>query len=332
MNIIEMLLNYLDISKFLVVLTIFFLILVTTLLLTSDPKVLFDEPKIQKKRNSKSCPIKQSEKSKEAIDNGNRMNDSHEIEFKGFFQNKIEEAQKKFILSNELVNLNTFSEKITIFKNNSTDKNDELSKLFIESLSSLNSWKNNKVENKLFKKINWGLEKRENNNDEDESLVLHYVSPIFKENEFKSSNNLSSSQISINSNSETDDEEELKEKALLSEYKLGICRIFEKTEENEIKSNIVKVINESLYKVYCEGNVDLIKAKCRKETIPENYNEIVEKYKKDGYNAIGLGGKKMKINYFQSQRIERLKCESNLTFLGFVVYKENYDGYKCSYS
>ena len=53
---------------------------------------------------------------------------------------------------------------------------------------------------------------------------------------------------------------------------------------------------------------------------------------KEGYNIIGLGGKKMKINYFQSQRIERYKCESNLTFLGFISYKVEYDGYKCSYS
>ena len=145
--------------------------------------------------------------------------------------------------------------------------------------------------------------------------------------------NLSSSQSSVNSNSETEDGEEEKEKILLSSYKLGICRIFEYTNENRIKSNIVKKVNGNLYKIYSQGNPYLIKEKCRKETIPENFHEIAENYKKNGFNVIGLAGKKMKMNYIQSQRVERAKCESNMVFLGFVVYKEiNYDGYKSAYS
>ena len=57
-----------------------------------------------------------------------------------------------------------------------------------------------------------------------------------------------------------------------------------------------------------------------------------EKYKNEGYEVIALAGKKMKMNYIQSQRIERDKCESNMIFLGFVIYKEIYDGYKSAYS
>ena len=37
---------------------------------------------------------------------------------------------------------------------------------------------------------------------------------------------------------------------------------------------------------------------------------------------------KMKMNYLQSQKIERIKCESNMIFLGFAIYKVNYNGYK----
>ena len=197
------------------------------------------------------------------------------------------------------------------------DKNDELSIMFIESLSSLNSWKNNEVENKLFKETNWNIESRESN-DEEETLVFQYVYPDLKQKESSSFYlpNLSSSQASVNSNSETEDGEEEKEKEILSQYKLGICRTFDYCDDIKIKSNIVKEVNGNLYKIYSEGDP----------------YEMIEQYKNEGYTIIGISGKKMKMNYLQSQKIQRIKCESNMIFLGFVIYKVNYDGYKSAYS
>ena len=58
----------------------------------------------------------------------------------------------------------------------------------------------------------------------------------------------------------------------------------------------------------------------------------MEKYEKNGYNLVALSGKKMKMNYIQSQRIDRAKCESNMIFLGFVALKVNYDGYNSAFS
>ena len=192
--------------------------------------------------------------------------------------------------------------------------------MFVESLSSLNSWKNNEIENEIFKEVNWNLEKGQNENKE-ESLVYQYIFPQVK----------SSSQKSKLLNIEQGNKEDEKEEELLSKYKLGICRIFEEN-ENNLKTNIVKEVNGTLYKIYSEGNPNLIKEKCRKETIPGNFNQILEKYKEKGYNVIGLAGKKMKMNYIQSQRIDRTKCECNMIFLGFAIWGVDYDGYKSAYS
>ena len=78
---------------------------------------------------------------------------------------------------------------------------------------------------------------------------------------------------------ETEDGEEEKERQLLSSYKLGICKIFEK--EKNIKSNIVKEMTDKFYKVYSEGNPELIKNICKKETLPNNYDEIIQKRNKN---------------------------------------------------
>ena len=246
----------------------------------------------------------------------------------------MNEKNKKFVLSEKTGSVDHLSQKLLEQKKDNISKNEELSIMFIESLSSLNSWKNNEIENQLFKEINWNLEKSENGNGVEESLVRQYVFPQskLKDNTSYITIPLSSSQSSVNTSYDYEDEEEQKEKELLSSYKLGICRIFDYSEEKKIKSNIVKEVNGIYYKTYSQGDPDLIKEKCRKDTIPENFNELVDKYKKDGYNIIGLSGKKMKMNYIQCQRVERSKCESNMIFLGFAVYKVAYDGYKYAYS
>ena len=335
MNIVEMLLNYLDFFKIILFLAVILIIFVTFLLLLWQSSLLNVKP-IKNKNIIMSLEKKKKEK------NNNKQFDDikvkekiNKVEIKGFYKNEINENRNKFILSDKSENIDIITNKLIENKNNINNKNEELSIMFIESLSSLNSWKNNEIENQLFKEINWNLEKRQNENDEEESLVYQYVFP-----QSKPKNNtscvtipiLSSSQSSINTNYDYEDEEEQKEKELLSAYKLGICRTFDYSEENKLKSNIVKAINEKYFKVYSQGEPDLIKEKCRKETIPENYNEMVDKYKKEGYNIVGVSGKKMKINYVQSQRIERNKCESNMIFLGFAVYKVTFDNYKDAYS
>ena len=120
------------------------------------------------------------------------------------------------------------------------NKNDEMGLMFIEGLSSLNSWKNEELGKEIMEKIRWNLEKREN---EEDGVIYQYVYPQNKDNNITNNiNNLASSQESINSLTETEDGEEEKERQILSSYKLGICKIFEK--EKNVKSNIVKEMND----------------------------------------------------------------------------------------
>ena len=329
MNPIGILLNYLDISKFLVMIVVILLISVIVLILSSDLYDLSDDLKVNKENAS----TKENKKDNEANHSLNKSHLDQNIEIKGFQQNTINANDKNFKLSEEIKSIENLSQKLVFNQSGLADKNDELSIMFIESLSSLNSWKNNEVENKLFKETNWNIESRESN-DEEETLVLQYVYPDLKQKEISyfCLPNLSSSQSSVNSNSETEDGEEEKEKAILSQYKLGICRTFDYCDDIKIKSNIVKEVNGNLYKIYSEGDPYLIKEKCRRETLPQNFDEMIEQYKNEGYTIIGISGKKMKMNYLQSQKIQRIKCESNMIFLGFAIYKVNYDGYKSAYS
>ena len=306
-----MFLNYLDLSNILVILTAILITIVTYLLLSSDISIFSDELSEAKAKTENSSENSKKEKEEQKVNEN--LAEENKVEMKGFQHNEIKEGNSGFQLGNKTENIVHLSQKI----NNINNKNDEMGLMFIEALSSLNSWKNTTIEKEILKKTEWNLEKREN---DDEGLIYQYVYPNIKDNSnFINNNNLGSSQESINSLTETEDGEEEKERQILSSYRLGICKIFEK--ERNIKSNIVKEMNDKFYKIYSEGNPELIKNICKKETLPSNYDEIVLKNINEGNEIMGICGKKIKMNYLQCQKMERNKCESNMIFLGFVYYR-----------
>ena len=316
-----MFLNYFDLSNILVILTAILITIVTYLLLSSDISIFSEESSVTDKK-IKSENSSENLKKEEKVNNVKESDPKEKkVEMKGFQRNEIKEDNKVFELGNKMDNVEHLSQKI----NNINNKNDEMGLMFIEGLSSLNSWKNEEVGKEIMEKIRWNLEKREN---EEDGVIYQYVYPQNKDNNITNinitNNNLASSQESVNSLTETEDGEEEKERQILSSYKLGICKIFEK--EKNVKSNIVKEINDKFYKIYSEGDPELIKTMCKKETIPENYDEIISKNNKEGNEIMSLCGKKVKMNYLQCQRIERNKCESNMIFLGFVYYKKAHFG------
>ena len=313
-----MFLNYLDFSNILVILTAILITIVTYLLLSSDISIFSEESSVNNKK-IKSENASENLKKEERVNNAKESEPKEKkVEMKGFQRNEIKEKNAGFELGNKTDNVEHLSQKI----NNINNKNDEMGLMFIEGLSSLNSWKNEELGKEIMEKIRWNLEKREN---EEDGVIYQYVYPQNKDNNITNNiNNLASSQESINSLTETEDGEEEKERQILSSYKLGICKIFEK--EKNVKSNIVKEMNDKFYKIYSEGDPELIKSMCKKETIPENYDEIISRNNKEGNEIMGLCGKKVKMNYLQCQRIERNKCESNMIFLGFVYYRKAHFG------
>jgi hypothetical protein len=309
---IRMFLNYLDLSNILVILTAILITIVTYLLLSSDISIFSDELSEAKAKTENSSENSKKEKEEQKVNEN--LAEENKVEMKGFQHNEIKEGNNGFKLGNKTENIVHLSQKI----NNINNKNDEMGLMFIEALSSLNSWKNTSIEKEILKKTEWNLEKRET---DDDGLIYQYVYPNIKDNSnfINNNNNLGSSQESINSLTETEDGEEEKERQILSSYRLGICKIFEK--ERNIKSNIVKEMNDKFYKIYSEGNPELIKNICKKETLPSNYDEIVLKNSNEGNEIMGICGKKIKMNYLQCQKMERNKCESNMIFLGFVYYR-----------
>ena len=159
---IRMFLNYLDLSNILVILTAILITIVTYLLLSSDISIFSDELSEAKAKTENSSENSKKEKKEQKVNEN--LAEENKVEMKGFQHNEIKEGNSGFKLGNKTENIVHLSQKI----NNINNKNDEMGLMFIEALSSLNSWKNTSIEKEILKKTEWNLEKRET---DDEGLI-----------------------------------------------------------------------------------------------------------------------------------------------------------------
>jgi len=104
-----------------------------------------------------------------------------------------------------------------------------------------------------------------------------------------------------------------------SHYEIGIIRRFDFTSKLMRMSTLVKNVNDPYFKAFCKGSPEKIKELCMPDTIPPNFNETLSKYTTKGYRVLALGAKLLKMDYMQSQKVERNIVESNMIFLGLLI-------------
>ena len=123
---------------------------------------------------------------------------------------------------------------------------------------------------------------------------------------------------------------------LEQELSIGIIRQFQFSSERQCMSVVVRVASmeeedgtdyESndfrppQFLVFCKGSPEKIKAISEPNTIPINFNAVLDSYTEKGYRVIAIASKVLPSNksYIKIQRMERSEVESNLEFLGLIV-------------
>jgi cation-transporting ATPase 13A3/4/5 len=86
-------------------------------------------------------------------------------------------------------------------------------------------------------------------------------------------------------------------------------------------SVIIKNINENFYKIYTKGSPEKIKELSNKDTIPKNFEEVLDNYTKKGFRVICLAMKIVNENYNEIIKCNRDSVEYDMIFLGFVVFE-----------
>ena len=255
----------------------------------------------------------------------------------GFLPIKFLESENKYIFDTFMKNISNLSNEIFYYykskRNCMLNKNKlyELKEMFFENISSCHqiNYLNNKYISKdpldklIFQESNWKIYEQKFS-EETLSQNLNDIIAIFlrpnQEKDLKEKLEFVKKKYS-ELNDKLNEEEE--ESIIKEHYELGIIRNFGCDENSYKKTVIVKDVNDNYFKIFSKGNPKVILNLCKNESIPKNIYEVINQFKNQGKVIIALSGKIIKMNYLQSQIIERSKCENNMIFLGLIIIERN---------
>ena len=66
------------------------------------------------------------------------------------------------------------------------------------------------------------------------------------------------------------------------------------------------------FKAFVKGSPEKIRELCRPETLPGNFDEILQIYTEYGYRVLALASRPLEISYLKSQKIQREEVECDL--------------------
>ena len=84
---------------------------------------------------------------------------------------------------------------------------------------------------------------------------------------------------------------------------------------------ITKNINEDYFKAFCKGSPEKLRDLCKPETVPFNFDSVLNSYTTKGYRVLAMAAKGLLMDFQQSQSISREDVEKNMIFLGFLIVK-----------
>ena len=114
---------------------------------------------------------------------------------------------------------------------------------------------------------------------------------------------------------------EKNEEHFKTHYEIGIIKYFEFSQKYQRMGVLVKNFNEKYYKYFVKGSPEIIKELCVVNSLPDNYDIILNYNIKEGNQIIALAYSYKNINIKNIDIIDREKLESDLRFLGFLIIK-----------
>ena len=128
-----------------------------------------------------------------------------------------------------------------------------------------------------------------------------------------------SKQLFPESKQATNEEMELFE--LSTSYEIGIVRQFPFSSVLQRMCVIARILGEKRMDAYMKGAPEVIASLCKQETVPVDFESVLEEYTKQGFRVIALAHRKLesKLTWHKVQTINRDAIESNMDFMGLII-------------
>ncbi|KAI9461293.1 P-type ATPase [Lactarius psammicola] len=102
----------------------------------------------------------------------------------------------------------------------------------------------------------------------------------------------------------------------------GVIRTFEFVSQLRRMSVVVKRLRSTSMEIYVKGAPEVMADICDKDSFPDDYDDLLSYYTKRGYRVIAIAGKSIEgLSWLKAQRIKRDQAESNLRFLGLIIFE-----------
>ncbi|EGO26058.1 Ca-transporting ATPase [Serpula lacrymans var. lacrymans S7.9] len=103
---------------------------------------------------------------------------------------------------------------------------------------------------------------------------------------------------------------------------LGVIRTFEFVSALRRMSVVVKRLRSNSMEIYVKGAPEVMGEICDKASFPHDYDDLLSYYTKRGYRVIAIAGKSIEgLSWLKAQKLRREQAESNLRFLGLVIFE-----------
>lgn len=104
-----------------------------------------------------------------------------------------------------------------------------------------------------------------------------------------------------------------------SKLEIAIIKEFPFSSSAQRMGVITRKLTGNRFEFYCKGSPEMILNFTRKETVPDDFADILENYTQEGYRVIALAHKELKMSYAKVQKVQREALESDLDLLGLIV-------------
>ncbi|NXS44422.1 AT133 ATPase, partial [Balaeniceps rex] len=107
----------------------------------------------------------------------------------------------------------------------------------------------------------------------------------------------------------------------MTSYEIGIVRQFPFSSVLQRMCVIARVLGEKRMDAYMKGAPEVIASLCKQETVPVDFECVLEEYTKQGFRVIALAHRKLesKLTWHKVQTINRDAIENNMDFMGLII-------------
>uniref|UniRef100_A0A674NIK9 ATPase 13A3 n=1 Tax=Takifugu rubripes TaxID=31033 RepID=A0A674NIK9_TAKRU len=98
-----------------------------------------------------------------------------------------------------------------------------------------------------------------------------------------------------------------------STYEIGIVRQFPFSSTLQRMSVVARLLGEKCMDAYMKGAPEVVASLCKKETVPENFAEVLEGYTKQGFRVIALAHRRLE------SKLTWDHLEAKMDFLGLII-------------